>query len=546
MRSAVEMQSLLETNPKYQRLLFRRGYLITNDQSLTLQGYPFLGHWRTTNLGAVDGRVVSLHHHEDQTVHVSEDAVTTIALIGHAYNPFTMQAEEPAILRQLLIAWRESEELFWDAVSELTGIHLILVREEHRLVATQDCAGLQACYFGRVEDDVFLTSHPQLVADLRGLEQDPFVTRLIASRPYHIGNRHLPGNSSPFTEVQRLGGNTFVDLATGEFRLHRFFPTVQRVEAGSREEIDRVVGASAQVLHRNLELITRKWQRPAISLTGGTDSKTTLACASGLHDKFSYFSFHAKPQELVDATAAHGICEALGLKHKIHPIPTANEDVPDFDVLKAIIDHNTSYFVQLADHEIRKLIYLMRLGDFCVEVKSWASEITRVFLERKYDIRMPQKLTPRHFSIFQTRYFGDRALLAESDRRYARFMDEVGLTQGIGGYEHADLFYWEVRMGAWGASVVSAFDFAHPVTIPFNNRKLVRLFLTLPRQMRKNDDAHRAVMATAEPRIPALEVEVPNLYFHKYRVWLEKAYYLHRTLPATVRSLIAGQSRHTA
>ena len=92
---------------------------------------------------------------------------------------------------------------------------------------------------------------------------------------------------------------------------------------------------------------------------------------------------------------------------------------------------------------------------------------------------------------------------------------------------------------------MSAFDFSHEITIPFNNRKLVSIFLTLPRELRKSDDAHRAVMATAEPRIPALEVEVPNLYFHKYRVWLEKAYYLYRTFPATVRTLIADRRRRT-
>jgi hypothetical protein len=537
------MQTLLSDHPGLQGLLFRRGYLLTNDSGLDLSRYPFHGHWTTTDLGPVEGRAIALTHHNQQTLHVAEAAGTTIALIGHAYNPFSMEAEEPAILRQLLEAWHDNEDAFWDAVSGLTGVHLIVVREENRLVAVQDCAGLQSCYFGNVGEDVYLTSHPQMVADLRGLAQDPFVSRLIASRAYGIGNRHLPGNSSPFAELKRLGGNTFTDFTSGQFRVRRFFPDQPRVEAASQQEIRSVVSEFANLLNRNLELISRKWERPAISLTGGTDSKTTLACASGLYDKFSYFSFHAKPQELVDANAAHGICEALSLKHKIHAIPDANVEVPDFDVLKAIIDHNTSYYVQLADHEIRKLIYLMRLGDFDVEVKSWASEITRVFLERKYDIRMPQKLTPRHFSIFQTRYFGDPALLAESDRRYAGFMREVGLAEGLGGYEHADLFYWEVRMGAWGASVVSAFDFAHTVTIPFNNRKLVTLFLTLPREMRKSDAAHRAVMDAAEPRIPALEVEIPNLYFHRHRVWLEKAYYLYRTLPASVRTVIAGRRR---
>lgn len=299
------MRSLLAFRPEYRDLLFRRGYLISDAAKVDLSDYPFYGHWRTDPLGTVDGRSMVIHHHPDQVVHVCQERGISIALVGHAYNPFTMEADEPAILGNLIVAWRVSEEEFWDAVSELTGIHLIIVCEEHRLVAVQDCAGMQSCYFGRVRDEVYVTSHPQLVGDLRGLRQDPFVVRLLASRPYHIGNRHLPGNSSPFSELKRLGGNTFLDLSSGQFRVRRFFPGKPRVEAGSQPEIDQVVSECAQVLHRNLELVSQKWQRPAISLTGGTDSKTTLACASGLYDRFGYFSYHAKPQELVDAGAAH-------------------------------------------------------------------------------------------------------------------------------------------------------------------------------------------------------------------------------------------------
>ena len=63
-----------------------------------------------------------------------------------------------------------------------------------------------------------------------------------------------------------------------------------------------------------------------------------MACAKGLYDRFSYFSFYSKPSEEVDANAAHTICDALGLSHVIHAIPSSNEEVEDFAVLKAIVD----------------------------------------------------------------------------------------------------------------------------------------------------------------------------------------------------------------
>ena len=97
-------------------------------------------------------------------------------------------------------------------------------------------------------------------------------------------------------------------------------------------------------------------------------------------------------------------------------------------------------------------------------------------------------------------------------------------------FEHTDLFYWEVRMGAWGTSVVSSQNLYHHVTMPINNRKLLEIFLSFPHELRKSDQVHKWVMEYADKRVPEAEEEVKNLYFHSYRIWMEKLYYLYRTL----------------
>jgi hypothetical protein len=124
-----------------------------------------------------------------------------------------------------------------------------------------------------------------------------------------------------------------------------------------------------------------------------------------------------------------------------------------------------------------------------------------VFLERKYEVKMPEKLNERHFSIFQTRYFMAPSLLRESDALYKDYMKEIELEKPIYNFEHTDLFYWEVRMGAWGTSVVSSLDFCHNVTMPFNNRKLIELFLSFPHDERKLDNVHKTVISFANEKI---------------------------------------------
>ncbi len=358
---------------------------------------------------------------------------------------------------------------------------------------------------------------------------DPFVEKLIKSKCYHIGNRHLPGNLSPYKELKRLGGNTYL-FYNGNFSVNRFYPCAPHPEFTTEEEFKEGVQKIYSLIHNGIECCSKKWENRSISLSGGTDSKTTLACANGLYDKFSYFSFYSKPTELVDATAAKNICKHLGLEHTFYKIPETNEEIEHFDFWKKLLEHNTNYIKSLADNEIRKYVFLYKLKAYGIELKSWVSEVARVFLERKYCIKMPEKLTERHFSIFQTRYFMHPFLLKKSDRIYKDFMKETGLTETKFNFEHTDLFYWEVRMGAWGTSVVSSQNLYHHVTMPMNNRKLLEIFLSFPHDLRKSDQVHKWVMELANKGVVEADQEVKNLYFHSYRIWMEKLYYLYRTL----------------
>lgn len=292
---------------------------------------------------------------------------------------------------------------------------------------------------------------------------------------------------------------------------------------------ERVIQQIGELIHNNLACGAEKWKRCTISLSGGTDSKTTLACANGLYDRYSYYSFHSKPQELVDAQGAMKICEKLGLKHTLHHIPDKNEDIQDFAFIKKLLQHSTSYFKNLADNEIRKYVYLYDLDAYDIEMKSWASEVARVFFERKYQLKMPKVFNERHCSVLQTRFFGHPCLLKWSDKEYYRFLREIGLEKPLYNYEHSDLIYWEIRMGCWGVSVISSQQLYHRMSMPMNNRKILELFLSLPREERKTDSVHKEIMAYMNKAVVDADVEVPNLYFHSYRIWMEKLYFLIRT-----------------
>lgn len=519
-----EIQTALDNDPQWRELLFRRGYLLTNARRNEMEGYPFYGLWRET---PVNGYY--LYVHREQTCFLRSDGAISAVIIGHAYNPFDMRYDENDLCADLIEAYRRGEDEYFNKVSEFTGLHVIILADEEKLWICQDACSLTGCFFGTFGSELYVSEHAQLIADIKGLEFDGTVDKLVSTKCYNIGNRHLPGNLSSYKEIKRLGANTYLQY-NGEFRIVRFYPVRPHPEYVTDEEKKERIEQIGALVHNGIECCTKKWDRCAISLSGGTDSKTTLACGNGLYDRLSFFSFFSKPQELVDAKGAKQICGALGLEHSLFEIPERNDAFEEFGIVKSILQHNIAYIQNLADNEIRKYIFLHRLNAYDIEMKSWASEVARVFFERKYEIQMPEVVNERMCSIFQTRFFGHPGLLKWSDRVYYHFLREIGLEKPPFNYEHTDLIYWEIRMGCWGVSVISSQQMYHRVTIPMNNRKILELFLGFPHDERKTDSVHRRIMQHMNPAVVEANVEIPNLYFHKYRIWLEKAYFFYRTL----------------
>ena len=519
-----EIKLRLDKEKRYRDLLFRRGYLFTSSKLADISSYPFYNIWKEHNVGDY-----YLYVQQSRTVYVYEKDSLISVIIGHAYNPFDMKCDENELCNDLIDAYKLGNDKYFDKVSEFTGLHIVMMIDGEKVICNQDACSLTGCYFGNVNGEMYITEHPQLVADICDLKMNAKVEKLVKSKCYNIGNRNLPGNVTPYDELKRLGANTYL-LFDGKFSINRFYPTAPHPEFVTDSEKAENIKRIGDLIHNGIECCSKKWERCTISLSGGTDSKTTLACANGLYDKFSYFSFHSKPQELVDAEGAKKICANLSLDHTLYTIPTENSEIEDFDFLKKILQHNTNYFVNLMDNEIRKYIFLNRLDAYDIELKSWASEVARVFFERKYKIKMPKVLNERHLSIFQTRYFGHPLLLRWSDREYYKFLRETGLSKALYNFEHTDLVYWEMRMGSWGVSVISSQQFYHRTTLPMNNRKILELFLSFPHEERKSDSVHKRIMQYKNKKIVEAEVEIANLYFHNYRILMEKVFYYLRTI----------------
>ena len=225
-----EIKAQLDISPEYRDLLFRRGYLFTNQPIENTDKYPFYDLWSQKTLGNY-----YLYVQQSQTVYTATEGDVHTAIIGHAYNPFDMKCDENELCADLILAYKNGIEAYFDKVSEFTGIFAIILIDGNRVVACQDACSLTGCYFGKVNDNMYITEHPQLVADICNLKINPKVEKLVSSKCYNIGNRHLPGNITPYDELKRLGANTYADY-DGQFEIKRFYPTKPHLEFVTDEE----------------------------------------------------------------------------------------------------------------------------------------------------------------------------------------------------------------------------------------------------------------------------------------------------------------------
>nr|WP_277398222.1 7-cyano-7-deazaguanine synthase [Neobacillus citreus] len=275
-----------------------------------------------------------------------------------------------------------------------------------------------------------------------------------------------------------------------------------------------------------MRLISKKF-KASISLTGGIDSKMTLAAAKDFYQSFRYFSFYSTQAEEKDALAANKICKELTLEHKVYKVPQTNEEIGNFNLLSQIIDHNSAYIKKHKETELRKIIHLYQESEIEMEVKSHVSEIGRAFYYKKLGKKiLPRPISPRHMSNLYKRNMFNRETLRYMDNAFLEFIQMTDFGKSFKNrYDESDMFYWEHRMSQWASLVKQDFDFSHNTTIIYNNRQLLDLFMNFTLEDRINDNPQKEIIEGLNPKLFDLNIKNDNAMKNKKRIILEKVFF---------------------
>jgi hypothetical protein len=509
MREQKMLRQILDKRRDLHDFLFIRGFLITNnDLSEKENIFPFYSNWKTKKLGSY-----YFWTHHLQNLHYVERNGKIFFLIGHAYNPFTMEYNEINILQKVADSFFINESFYFDSIDELTGLFIMGYVDENKMNFLLDCSGMQYGCYGIDNNYLYIASHMQLIGDLSNLEMDPYVKKLINYKwyKYMLGN-YLPGDLTAFKKIKRIIPNTFVHFEDNNFKIRRFYPNRAIKMCSNDTEYHEVIRKASEIMKNSMMLISKKWNRPAISLTGGVDSNTTFAAANNLYDKFSTFSYVAMYRESVDAEAAKKISDRFNLKHTIYHIPDSNDAIKDFEIYKMILSHNNGDIGPMKDNDIRKKIILMQNNDCDVEVKSWISETIRAYAYKYFGkTKMPKKLRPRHYTSLYKIFLFNRSLVLKTDSYFEQYINNTKLREHLFNYDESDFFVWEMIHGGKCGLNIGAMKFCFDITIPYNNRKLLDLLLRVPLKERISDQHHMDMKKILNKELFDLNIRVVNL-----------------------------------
>ncbi|MBQ7645718.1 MAG: hypothetical protein IJS94_00465, partial [Clostridia bacterium] len=437
-------------------------------------------------------------------------------LIGNCIDPFDEIVSEDEIIKKICMYSEKSIEDSIEYINKLTGSFLIArIYDGNKIEFLTDPAGMLYGCYGVIDSRFYMSSHAQLIADIIPLTKSAYIKRLEKYRFFYKYGLFFPGDLTQYNELKRSLQNHISFYDGKNISVKRFYPLKELVPTATKEEYSSLLSDVTDILHKTLKCISQKYKKPFISMTGGMDSKLTVACANGLYDKFGYYSYITMKGDRIDAEAARKISGHIGIDHKIYEVSENDGDFPDIELVRSILEHNNGGY-RNNKNDVRKRAYLsdLRQSDsgFDVEVKSWVSEIARANYYKKFGLKkMPNKLTPGEMTSMYKLFIWQRRLAFQTKKIFSDFIDKTNFNSLPKGYDKSDMYLWEFRYSAWGGIVItSGHTYSNEIFIPYNNRLLLDKMLRAPLEKRISDEFHDDLIKKANCKINETGINVTN------------------------------------
>lgn len=458
--------NILEKN--YEEHLYSRGFLVTSDLQENLTNLKW-SHYRK-------GKLNIYLHPKTEYAFCNRQGYWT-CIIGHCIDTVNNTVDLGDISHILFEKILRSDEEFYSYIERLSGRYVIITQMKNGLNVLNDATGMQSVFYHQYKS-VF-GSHANLVAETTNEGSNPIINIEWLKSPKTY---HLPGHFTPYNNIVFLLPNHFRNF--DENKTERYFPRKELLE----ENINEVIDILVEETEKQMNLISKS-NKMLFSITGGMDSRSSLALSKKYKDSihfFTYYYMHSLDSNFkgnkslhLDRAIVKSIAENLSLNHKFVPIDYAMAMDKAHQQFVKVLRKNTF----LNHNTLLAKLYLDNYGDDnYLHLRSNIQEITRITFRNLY------KFTSKTASFSDIVTCTNSELLKDdlAVKSFKIWLDNYNPNIGMN-YDPFDLLYWESRMGTWHSQLLIQSDPAFNTHILINSQYLLRKLLSIPNDKRQND-----------------------------------------------------------
>jgi hypothetical protein len=386
-----------------------------------------------------------------------------LTLLGYMIDPSNNYISDLDILNNIC----KNSKSFIDVLKNTynyNGRWIIIYNDKNETKVFNDCIGSRQLCYVRKNNEIWCASQSSLLSYCLNIELDDndLLTNFIKSSEFEMQEKFLPGDSTLYRDVKHLIPNHYLDLNLG--KSIRYYPS----EHFKNIQMNDAIEFASKILQGSMVNANKRFNL-MLAITGGLDSRVALAASKDIKQDIFYYLM--KFDNLND--------NHLDIQIPSKLLPKLNLNFNLLELDKNIDENFEKRFNENVSCSRNKLKYgaYICYKEFKdkVRISGHGSEIGRNFYygyyNRKIDAELLAEISGYKNNEFAILHF--KEWLFDAEDTCKKYNMNI-----------LDLFYWEQRMGKWGALGSSEFEIANEEFILFNNRQLLNTILQVDEKYR--------------------------------------------------------------
>jgi hypothetical protein len=414
---------------------------------------------------------------------VSDGRAAHILMIGFAFDSLFPEKTMQQIADELT-DFAVGTDDFFKYLQSVTGRYAVFVgQSDLELIVGDACMFRQVLIGSHHNDEVYTSSLSLFLHQFKTeLRSSDAIDELVTHPDYTLNQCASYSPQEIDVRFKRLIPNHCYHSKRKEVVRIKFFWNA------SLKSDDDCITAGYALLKNSYQALLRDFV-PYQPLTAGIDSRVLLAASKDFQQSVNYYLFNFNNNSSdVDSTVANQIASDLKLNFRL---VTPSEIRPDFSelfenehVLPRILDKTRCIQYHFDHHRDQNILNINGNG----------GEIFR------YYYGYSRRDVPHNRVYYYSKYWRRFELVEDSINEWYAEAWQFAKQQRV---YLLDLFYWELKMGTWGALYPFEQDIAIEEYSPFNNREFILTMLQIDPKNRKMPQsiASRLLIEKAWPEL---------------------------------------------